>query len=387
MIIISALDNSGQLYASDLVKKLRYYFPQEEFVGIGGDELAAAGCRLVHNISDNSAMLTGVIQALRWAIPAYRRLVRIMDSADVKVLILIDSPTFNLPLARAARKRGIKTLYYIAPQTWAWARFRTGKIKRRVDKLAVILPFEKDFFKSYGIEVEFVGHPFIERLVTYDIDSGFSYNIRKILDPPRIVLMPGSRKGVIRQLLSLQLEVARLIKERYESASISIASWPASADVVRQILEASNIPYTEALKENNTGSIRLFTDNRSELIEAADLVLCASGTSTLELAYRKKPFVVMYNASKWGYNLLGRWLIHTKYLSLINILAGEELIPEFMPYIKDINEVASAAIRLLEDRAYAEDMVQRAYGIVEGLYLPGTAERVAGLVCDLIRKD
>ncbi len=385
MIIVSALDNSGQLYSADLVRELKHFVSGEEFVGIGGRELAEAGCNLVYDISSSSAMLGGVIKATRWAVPAYRKLTSIMRTEDVKLVILVDSPTFNLPLAKSAKKRGIKTLYYIAPQTWAWARFRTKKIKKRVDKLAVILPFEEEFFRTYGIDVEFVGHPFVEKIMQETIDTSLFDRIKSEFTYPRILLLPGSRKHVVEELLSEQLKVVEVLKEQYPDLTTLVAAWKGSLDSVIDILKKHNLPFT--IDRLDPKSITVLSENRPTLIKSSDLVLSASGTGALEVAYHQKPMIIMYNASKWGYLLVGRWLISTKYLSLINILAQKELIPEFMPYIKNISDISETAISLLRDEERTQQIATEAYKLIQTLYKPNPAKTVARLAYNLMSAD
>ncbi len=376
MIIISALDNSGQLYGADLLKELKHHLPNEKFIGIGGAELRQAGCELIHDISDSSAMLTGVIGALRWAVPVYRKLVKHIKSGQVKLVILIDSPTFNLPLARAAKKRNIKTLYYIAPQTWAWAEFRTKKIRKRVDKLAVILPFEQEYFRNHNINAEFVGHPFINHIKDKPTNNALLERIKnnkgKIL-----LLMPGSRTHVIKELLPTQLRSARQIKSRIPDLYIFIAAWPAAEALIRNIVNQADF---------SNEQINIFTENHNTIIQACDLALAASGTGTLELAYYSRPMIIMYNASKLLYHLIGKHIIKTRYLSLINILAGKELVPEFMPYIKDEQPIADKAIELLTTPQISATLADELSKLTAQLYAPSPASKVASLALNLINE-
>ncbi len=382
MIIISALDNSGQQNAAEVLRYLRKQFPDERYIGIGGKALAAAGCELIRDISDCSAMLTGVFGAMKWAVPAYRRLVRAMDAGGVNLVVLVDSPTFNLPLARAAKKRNIKTLYFIAPQTWAWARFRNRKIRKRVDKLAVILPFEEEFFRQAGIDAEFVGHPFIDRLKS---TSGKSQPFFAPFSP-NILLMPGSRGHVIREVLPAQLRIIKRISEKMGKISVTLAAWPEAEDLILEIIRENGLSVSAGVLSEKA-DINVFTSHHSSLIQSATLVLAASGTGTLEVAWHSKPVILMYNGSKLLYHLIGRWLIKTKFLSLINILAGRELVPEFMPYIRDESEIAGRAIDMLTTHRKETDAASsQLRPLMDTLYKPNPAKRVSEIAASLIER-
>ncbi len=431
MIIISALDNSGQLYGADLITSLKRHYPDEQFIGIGGNELEKAGCELIHNISDSSAMLTGVIGALKWAIPAFAKMKKLIKSGNVNLVILIDSPTFNLPLARVAKKYNVKTLYYIAPQTWAWAEFRTKKIKDRIDKLAVILPFEQQYFRAHSIDAEFVGHPFIQTIKNKPIDENLLNKI-KSSNPKnkKIIIAPGSRTHVIKELLPAQLRIINAIKTSIPNIDIFLTAWPPAIETIKDIIKSQNFNYeinnitpnsatSNNLTSNNTISnnitsrnitshnttsndapakhatsqhnaikINIFTQNHNAIIKAADLALVASGTSTLEIAFHACPMIIMYNASKILYHLIAKHLIKTPYLSLINILANQQLVPEFMPYIKDENLVAQKAIDMLNNPQQTHQLKLKLKNLIETLETPfNPADKTASLAIELIEKN
>jgi lipid-A-disaccharide synthase len=386
VIIISALDNSGEQNAADLVRQLRTMGITDEFIGIGGKEMAGVGCRLLHDISNTSAMLGGVIGALKWAVPVFLNLRKLIIEEKPRLVILVDSPTFNLPLARLAKKHGVKTLYYIAPQVWAWAEFRVKKIQRRVDKLAVILPFEQDYFQKFNIDAEFVGHPFLNRIENSESNPALTSEIKQI-NRPHVLLMPGSRKHVVHDLLSVQLSACRQIEKTIGPIALSIAAWPGVIETIQEIIKQNHY---EAVLHDGTKSpfhpnkINLFTQDRRTLIESADLVLAASGTGTLEVAWYGRPMIIMYNASKIGYHLIARWLIRTKFLSLINILAGREIVPEFMPYIRDENKIVEQAVKFLKNKDLALQHGWQTEAIMRQLYRENPSEDVAKIAKSLL---
>jgi lipid-A-disaccharide synthase len=389
MIIVSALDNSGQLYAAGVVRLLREQYPDQEFVGIGGRELHDAGCELVHDVSESSAMLAGVVGALKWAIPAYRTLVRLMKTRKVDLVILVDSPVFNFPLALAAKKRGIKTFYYIAPQVWAWAEYRIKKIQRRVDQLAVILPFEVDYFKRFGVRAEFVGHPFLNLVKNAPSNPALAQKFTS-LKMPRLLLMPGSRRHVVKELLPTQLRVARSLAETLGPMTVSIAAWKGALPTIMQVAQKNGFEvYAADAGEivSKPQTVNVFVNDRRTLIENSNLVLAASGTGTLEVAWHGRPMIIMYNSSKIGYHLIGRRLIKTKFLSLINILAGVELVPEFMPYIRDENEIVEKALRFLNNKELSNRLGWDCQALIRKLYREDSSRHVADLARGLMASD
>ncbi|NLE29105.1 MAG: lipid-A-disaccharide synthase [Phycisphaerae bacterium] len=386
MIIISALDNSGQLYAADLVRILRQQMPEQKFIGIGGPDLAAAGCELIHDISDSSAMLTGIFGALKWAVPAFRRLKKIMASEKVDLVILVDSPTFNLPLAKAARKHGIKTLYYIAPQIWAWAEHRWRRIRRRVDQLAVILPFEQAYFQKFGIHAQFVGHPFINHIKDAPVNESLNAEL-SALPHPVLLLMPGSRRHVVEELLPAQLRIVRQIQQKTGPMTLALMGWKGVAPTIERLVKEGGFEFRPGAPESlrsNANIINIFFDDRKTLIENSNLVLAASGTGTLEVAWHGRPMLIMYNTSKWFYHLIGRWLIRTRFFSLLNNLAQKEIVPEFMPYIRDEAGIADKAVELLQDNKKAAQLGLNIQSLVRNLYHQNPADDVAQLARKLI---
>jgi len=285
--------------------------------------------------------------------------------------IVIDSPTLHLPLAGRAQAAGVPVMYYIAPQMWAWGAYRIHKLRNRVDRVAVILPFEERYFRDQGIDARYVGHPLIGELQAAKVDSAAVDAVRD--GACRFVaLLPGSRAHVVREVLRGQLEVAERIAETMPGVrfGVSVAN-DNVAPVITEALAKCRVPVSAS------------PGRHSALIRAADLVLVASGTTTLEVAYHQKPMIVMYNASRWFYHLIGRWMIHTPHLSLPNILAGREVVPEFMPYYKSTEPIARRAIELLESDDVRRRMVRELGTMIESLKTGNASNRAARMLLDM----
>jgi len=375
-IFVSALEHSADLYLANLVRTLRQEVPGVHVFGIAGAESRDAGCGILTNMVPESVMLARAAMNL----PKAGRLLLDLDRTIFAhgqrapdAAVLVDSPTFHLPLARRLKARGIPVLYYVAPQVWAWGHFRIRKIRQRVDALACILPFEEQFFRGHGINATFVGHPLLETLAGRQPDPEKLDRIRS-WPKPLIVLMPGSRRQVVRSLLPDMLYCAGAIRRRWPRASFAVS-------VARKDL----MPLIGDICRKHAADVRILDGWNRELLSAADLVLVASGTATIEVAFHHKPMVVLYKASRLGYWLVGRWLIRTPYLSLVNILAGEQLVPEFMPYYASPEAVANEVTELLANEPRRQRMAARLAEISGQLYRENVSQTVASMVLTLAK--
>jgi lipid-A-disaccharide synthase len=335
-----------------------------------------AGCVAVRDLTHKSAMLTGAFRLVGEAVGLLREVDRLFAGGGVDLFVPVDSPTFNLPLAHRAKARRLPVVYFIAPQVWAWAEFRIHKVRRRTDKLMVILPFEEGYFQVHGIDARFVGHPLMESLSRQAVDRSVVESLRGP-GSPVIACLPGSRRHVVQEILPGQLEVCRTIAGRYPAASfLFAAARDELADMIRDRIPATDAG--PALRH------RIETGRNGELISAADLVLVASGTATLEVAWHRKPMVIMYNASRWGYELVAKHLIRTPHLSLVNILAGKRLAPEFMPYYRSTEPIAQAALDLLADQRKRDEMSAGLDELVRSLGTHHVADEAASIVIETL---
>lgn len=375
LIFISAAEPSADVHGASLIRAVQRACPEARFAGVAGPAMRAAGCWSIFDMSGRSAMLLAALGAARDALRMWATARRHLASYPFDAAVLIDAPTLHLPLAKRAKQLGVPVFYYIAPQVWAWGESRIGRIRRRIERLAVIFPFEEEYFRSRGVNATFVGHPLFETLLRRRCDQTVVDEIRGRGDPV-VAIFPGSRRHVVREVLPGQLEVAARIASQNPRVhfGVSLAN-PQVRPIVTPLVEQCGL---------NT-SIR--SGQNGELLTAADLALVASGTATLETAYYHKPMVIMYRSSKWGYRLVGRWLIRTPHLSLVNILAGRELVPEFMPYYTSTEPIAEKALELLaspERRARMESALAK---LVEPFLRPGAADRTAVLLLELVEKS
>jgi len=374
-IFISAAEPSGDRHAAALIHEIRNICPQSTFFGIAGPLMQNAGCQSIDDLTSRSAMLLGAIGLVGHAWRLLRKVRKLCKSGLADLVILVDSPALHLPMAKQAKADGCPVLYYIAPQLWAWAPWRIRKVRQRVDQLAAILPFEKSYFQNRGVPTQYVGHPLIEQLSEIKLSDKAVQSIRD-MGKPVIACLPGSRSHVIKEVLPGQIEVARAIAKQYpEAVFLFAAANEQTINLIHEKLDKATI------------HSHMFLDRNAEVLSAADLALCASGTATLEVAYYQVPMVIMYNGSKWGYRLVGRWLIQTPHLSLINILANRRIVPEFMPYYTSVKPIAAEALDLLYNEKRRRQIQADLKNTIDSLGSEKAAQRTAQMALDILKKN
>ena len=310
---IIAGEASGDLHGSNLIKALRKENPSADVRAWGGDLMQTAGCTLAKHYRELAFM--GFIEVVK-NLPTILRNIRVCkaDILDYQpdVLILIDYPGFNLRIATWAKAQGIRVFYYISPQIWAWKERRVELIKKVVDKMFVILPFEKDFYKKHDFEVDFVGHPLLDAVANFKKEDNFLTQ-NNLQERPIIALLPGSRKQEIHKILSLMLEVI----PDFEAYQFVIAGAPSMSDSVYA-------PFMQKVK-----NVVMVRNQTYQLLAHADAAIVTSGTATLETALFDVPQVVVYKGSAISY-AIAKQLVKLKYISLPNLIADKAIVTELI---------------------------------------------------------
>jgi len=370
-IFISAAEPSADAHCAGLIAALQKSGYDIEFVGVGGPKMAKAGCRLLEANVGKAVMIYNAFSHVVRYYRLIKRVTRFLKSGKVDLVIVCDSPAFNFHIAKAAKKAGIKTVFYVAPQLWAWASWRIRKLRKCCDKLCCILPFEQDWFRQRGMDVFFVGNPLLDEL---KIDSA-GHKKYTDFEPKnaRFALMPGSRDAEINLLWQPMQQIALRLKNKYPAAKFVTVAVDTERE---QVLRTTQIPGFEC--HYTIGSV-------SEAAKAVDFALVASGSATLEVTAAGCPMVIMYQSSRILWHLVGWWLIKPEYLSLVNILAGKELVPEFMPYFSSIDPIVESIERLFEDRNKLTQISSELIKLVEPLAEKKARQEVTKIVIEMLR--
>lgn len=371
--MIVAGEASGDLHGANLVRESRRLDPDLSFFGIGGPRMREAGVTTLVDASEMAVVgLIEVVAHFDVILRAYTTLKRVILTDPPDLLILIDYPDFNLRLAKLAKGAGVKVLYYISPQVWAWRAERVKKIARVVDRMAVVFPFEVPFYEKEGVPVTFVGHPLVDtvRPTMTRVEAQASFG----LDPARktVGLFPGSRKGEIRHLLPTILEAAALLRQRFPELQfiLPLASSLAAADLA---------PYLESAGLD----IKVVEGKGYDVIQVCDAIITVSGTVTLEIALLEVPMVIIYRVSPLTYQV-GKRLIRVDHIGICNIVAGERVVRELIQDDAQPAWIAEEISAILSDDVYARDMRAKLAGVREKLGSGGGSANVARLVVEML---
>jgi lipid-A-disaccharide synthase len=368
-VFIAAGEASGDLHAANLIRALKARHGGLRFLGLGGEQMRQAGAELLYDL--RSLAVAGFWEVARQILHfrrIYRDALEAVDREKPALAILVDYPGMNLRLAKQLRKRGIRVVYYIVPQVWAWKPKRITQIEERVNLLLSILPFEKQLFDPDRIQCEFVGHPLLD-LVHFSEDSGLFRSRLGISTQARIVaLLPGSRATEIERHYPVMLEAVKLLVE----SGVEICP----VVLVRDEVDSSL--YEDAERASNQSPIHL-ADDRYELLRAAEVSIVTSGTATLEAALCGRPFCVVYRTG-WITYQIARRVINLQNVGLVNIVAGETVVPEYLQQQMNAGKLSAFCRQVLTDGKYALTIMEKLKSLRGRLGEPGAAQRAAELI-------
>jgi len=343
-IALVAGEASGDTLGAALIEALRRRFPAAEFAGVAGPKMRAAGCVAWHSIDELSVMgLTEVITHLPRLLRLRRALCARILEWRPDVFIGVDNKEFNLGLAKLLKRAGLATVQYVSPQVWAWRPGRARTIGESVDLVLCLFPFEPDFYREYGVRAAFVGHPLADQ-IPMDVDRAGARAALGIAPAARVLaVLPGSRRGEVERLAEPFARAAELLARRYPGL-VSIA--PMVTPALSDAFGASCARFAP------TAAVRLLDGNARGVLAAADVVLVASGTATLEAALSKRPMVVAYRLGTiTAFLLRTLGLVKVRHFSQPNLLGGAELVPEFFQGNASPENLANALARWLDDPA------------------------------------
>ena len=373
-VLISAGEASGDLHAGAVTRAIKQLDPAAEIFGMGGDCLRDAGGQVLFDIKDHSVM--GFVEVLK-KLPDIWKLrsafIELMEERKPDVLLTIDYPGFNMRLAKLAKARGIKVVSFIAPSAWAWRPSRAAGVVKAVDKIASIFPFEYDLYKSYGADIEFVGHPLVDTVKPSLPRSEAEELAGKREGRPLILLLPGSRAMEIQRLLPDMLSAAKILQQKRPDLDFAM---PRAVTIPREMLAG---PIRQAGL-----NIKLTEGHNYDVMSVADFAIATSGTVTLEAALCGLGCEILYKASPVSF-WIAKQVVEIPCIGLPNIVAGRLIEPELLQENCTPDKIAATALDLLEPERFAR-LQRDLKEVKEKLGEPGAVKRVAELVLRMARQ-
>lgn len=373
-VLIITGEASGDLHGAHLAAALKAQAPDLVILGVGGPRMKAAGVELVQDIG--SVDVIGLVgpAAARTLVKRVLTLGKILRREPFDLVVLIDNPGLNFHFARIARRAGLRVLYYIAPQLWAWRPGRMRWMQQRVDHVVVILPFEEELYRRAGVPCTFVGHPLLDDVApSYDRDRlRATYGIPR--DACVLGLLPGSRTGEVKDLLPVFLDAARLLQQGRPLRLILAVAETVEQEAVKRMCDEAGL------------DVRLVMRDPDGVMAASDLLFIASGTATLQAAIIGTPMVIAYRLP-WFTYLLARLLVRVDSIGLANIVAGRPFIPELIQHRATPRNLADEARRILDDVSYRDGMRAEMARVRSLLGAPGASARAAAVVLDQLCMD
>lgn len=368
---MSVGEHSGERIACALMAQIREQYPDAEFFGVGGELMQEHGFELHYDLSRRSIMwFWDAVMLIPHFVATLLRIGRLLSRERPDAVVAIDSPAFNMYMMKAAWKRGIPAVYYVAPQAWAYNPARTVKLGKWVDRLLVVLPFEVEFFRNRGVAATYVGHPLFEDLTRRALDDAPSF----AGEGPILGVLPGSRATEVERSLPVMLRAATRVAEGVPGLEVVVSvAKPALRERVQRIAEESGL------------SPHIVDGSTPEIIAAAKLCLVTSGTATLETSFYETPAIVLYRTSALNLFLARPWMLG-EHIALPNLVAGERILDEFLTPGEPVDEIAQRATDVLTDEALHGKLTAAQKRVRERMLKePRASQRAAREICALIR--
>lgn len=374
-LMIIAGEESGDLVGAALIKEMKKMNPELIIYGIGGEKMKAEGMNLLYHINRMAFLgFTEVVKHIPFIKKVQKELVSVSEEKEIKTVVLIDYPGFNLDVAEKFKKIGMRLIYYVSPQLWAWGSDRMQKIKRLVDKMMVVFPFEENLYKSNNVNVEFVGHPLVERINDYNFLSRDELNNKFGLGSTKniLLLMPGSRKHEVTKIFPPMIVAAQNLAKEFNLQVITACS--------------SNIDekvFYELSGSNNIIVVKGFT---YDLMKHAKFGIIKSGTSTLEAGYFALPMIIVYRTSFITYQIMKN-LIRVNKIGMANILLDEEVVPELIQHDASEERIFEAGRKILNNENLYSLIREKLSGIKDRLGEAGASARAAKIILALMNES
>ena len=371
-LLIITGEVSGDLIGAALIKELRNLNSTLKTVGIGGNKMKAEGLEVIYHI-DQMAFLgfVEVLKHLPFIKKVQRNLLALVEKRNIKNAVLIDYPGFNLSIAKSLKARGVKIIYYVSPQIWAWGKNRINKMKSLVDKMLVVFPFEKDLYEKNRIDVEFTGHPLVERVNQYNFLSKeelySKFNLEK--DKELLLIMPGSRNQEIKKIFPESIKATTRLANIFNMQTVVACSENMNENIFNNLV--------------GSGSFKLIKGFNYDLMKHAKFGIIKSGTSTLEAGYFSLPMIIVYRTSFLSY-FIGRQLITLDRIGMVNILLDEKVVPELIQSDVNENTIFSEVKKILSDKNKYDLTISKLKNIKTKLGNIGASENAAKIIFGLL---
>ncbi len=373
-IFISANEASADLHGAKLARELNAVDSSIQISGVGSHAMQQAGVHLLMDLTQYSVIgIAEAIRHLKIYRQAFNKIVEFLREQKPDLIILIDAPAFNLPLAKKAKQLGIKVLYYISPQIWAWKSARIYKIRQYVDRMAVVFKFEEELYQHYQVPVTFVGHP-----LTATVKPTLSIAEAKKLfhlqtDSHVIGLLPGSRHNELKRLLPVMIPAIKQLANRYSNIEfiLPVASTLSKQDILNYF--PKDMP-----------DIKLISGKTYDVINCCDTVISCSGTATLEIALFGKPMVIIYKVSPISYEI-GARVIKVKHIGLPNLLANQTIVPELIQHDATANNIVKEISKFLDNEIYYQQVKSQLQAVSQELHAATQSDSVANVALEMLR--
>ncbi len=372
-VFISAGESSGDIHGANLMSCMMNKNPRIQFYGLGKNRMKQAGLHCLHDMSTKSLMWLHVLTELTTFFKMKRDCIRFFQQERPGLVILIDYCGFNFHLARAAKKLKIPVVYYVCPQLWAHGPWRVKKLKKLVDKLIVIYPFEKPLYEAAAIPVTYVGHPLFDEIYKHGVDEGRVSELTKT-GAPVVAFLPGSRRQEIVRLLPLFLRAAELIHQAIPTTQFLISC-----------SDEHYLPLIQNIAREATIPCKIIHGNVHEIIKASSLCIAGAGTITLQIAYYLKPMIILYKISPIAY-FIARPFLTTLYIGLVNAIAQKNVVPELLMLRKNYRWLSHEAVQLLRNSQKRQACIDELTSLIGEIGRPGASEHAAEEIIKLIER-
>lgn len=372
--MIIAGEVSGDLHGASLITELKKLDDAIEIYGIGGDKMKAAGMNIVHHINQMAFLgFAEIIKHLPFIKKVQKDLIELVKTKEIKTVVLIDYPGFNLSVAKKFKSLGIKIIYYISPQIWAWGAGRMKKIKKLVNKMLVVFPFEEELYKKAGVNVEFVGHPLLDRIKDYQFLSKGELYKKFALDESKeiLLILPGSRLHEVEKIFPKCITAAEKIANEFDLQIVAACS--------------PNIEEKFLQKISGSCNYNIIKGYTYDLMKYAKLGIVKSGTSTMEAGLFGLPMVIVYKTSYLTY-LIGKNLIKLNNIGMVNIIAGENIAVELIQGMANSKSIYDECKKILSDSRLLNSIKLKLDGLKKKLGTEGASQRAAKYIYSVLNE-